>query len=275
MVNPIIPKVTHRPSGDSGKTIRSLSAGVRPKAANEILAGRVLAEPRENRETAQTQAPLAAPESSKETDFIRDELAKMNERVQKAEKDLVEGRQEFNRQSVEAEAQIVSLSEDLAAVIAVISAPQPRFLLWGVCLFAAISAIAAGAYFFLPRPGLPVASAALEAGNGNQPAWQSAARLGRNAAAPQSIMPFPGGASPEEQALDRLNLALGRIPQPNIDDVLSVANSALLADGSPPCTVRSPAGGRSLLVVVKYPGDARPLAAALLRCADAVERAIK
>jgi hypothetical protein len=30
-----------------------------------------------------------------------------------------------------------------------------------------------------------------------------------------------------------------------------------------------------LLVVVKYPGDARPLAAALLRCADAVERAIK
>jgi hypothetical protein len=78
----------------------------------------------------------------------------------------------------------------------------------------------------------------------------------------------------DEQALDRLNLALGRIPGPAIDNVLTIANSVLLEDGDSPCTVRFPTGERSLLVVVKRGGDSTPLADALLRCAGAVERVI-
>jgi hypothetical protein len=203
--------------------------------------------------------------------FMQDRLAKMDERLEKAERDLLEGREELGRQSLEAAVRISGLSNDLAAAVA---APHPRLRWRGICLCAA-----AAAAFFLPRAVRPVPTFTTEAGKPTQVVWPAAAKPQRNPAASQSILLSPGalstgGTSVEEQALDRLNLALSRVPAPAVDTVLSLANSVLRADGNPVCTVRFPTGERSLLVVVKRQGDGRPLADALLRCADAVERVI-
>jgi hypothetical protein len=197
----------------------------------------------------------------------------MNERVRKAENDLLEKSREFGRQSSDAAAQIAALREGLAVAIAAIPPPQPHLKLRGVFLCAAISIVTVGA-FFLPRPGVPVAWIATEARKWNHPPWQRAARLRIHAATPRPVLAPSIAESFEEQALDRLSLALGRVPGPAVDNVLTIANSVLLEDGDPPCTVRFPTGERSLLVVVKRGGDSTPLADALLRCAGAVERVI-
>jgi hypothetical protein len=82
--------------------------------------------------------------------------------------------------------------------------------------------------------------------------------------------------SPEEQALERLNRALGPIPSPAIASVLDAANRRLQADGFPPCAVRSPTGEMSIALAPAGKSPEKPLLVpALSRCADAIEQVMR
>jgi hypothetical protein len=259
---------------ETSATIKALVQGLEPKVASEALArAETLAKLTPSEQTALRCALVAASESGKRAEIVQIELEKLKGRLERTEKEHVEESQSFRRQSDRAEKQVDSLREDLAVAVAASAASESRFrmrriffwLALGVTL--SISITFSLVFYRPPVPGpVPGPAPAMTA----MPALQH-----READAAEPVgtpLPdAPAGKKPVVQrSLDRLELALARVPLSQVDTILNEANDWLVASHIPPCTVPF-AEGEEALLVGKNRRRARPLATSFANCAEGVE----
>jgi hypothetical protein len=215
------------------------------------------------------RALISVTESHKETETARVELARLKDRLQQAEKESKEHSRALVIQSALADAQVAGLRENLAALVSTneTSAAQSRNhlrLYVGLALGTVLLAVLLFA-LLRPHPESPAPSAELHPVPA-QTAPQSLS-AGKVLLVDPVVTPVDSAAKP---ALDRLERALGAVPQSDITMVIRAANQWLIDTGIPPCTVHMAEGRESLLVTVK-PKTKMPLAASLARCAEAIE----
>ncbi len=144
------------------------------------------------------------------------------------------------------------------------------------------SAIAVCAFLFYhpgsPRPGESPRPETREAvALVRQPDRQTKGPGTGSPLTPAAARPAGGHQSAGEQALNRLDRSMGGVSREETRAVLNEANKKLQASGAPPCTTRQGDGNPSLVVTDGQLGarGAGPLAAALVRCADAVEQVVR
>lgn len=296
--------VPRRRSEDFSDALKKLLAGLEPKVASEALArAETLGQLPPAQQTLLRCALAAASETFKKAEILQEDLVRFKEQQRQAQKDLFVESQALCRRSAFAEAQVIALREDLAATITLSDASDSRFRKHRSYLWLALAtAVSAGMLYAVllshaPRPAPPHAmemDRSLTSGSeitlhrGPDSAtwqregsphsiegsadWRSPADVPPAKAA--ALSP-PGSRQPiAEQALNRLDSALDRVPLAAVDSVLNEANQWLRAAHTPPCFIRLGEGETSLLVRVDGKDDA-PFSSALVRCAEAVEHVVE
>jgi hypothetical protein len=269
--------VSRERSDDFSDDIKNLLAGLEPKITSEVISKAAsLGNLPPAQQTLLRCALAAASETFKKAEVVEDELARVKERQRRAETDLVAESQALGRRSAVAEAQVASLREDLAASVEATYARESRsrkHRLW--LTLGAVVSVGAACVFFLSHPAIPVSPVpetdpSVSAGSPSES--DTAVPTPPRAPARPLAMPHPVPRAPiVQQAFNRLDRALNRVPLPEVDAVLREANLWLMASGISPCTLRLAEGETALLVGGKSKRTAGPLTAALARCAEAVE----
>ncbi len=257
---------------DSPSPIAALLKALESKTASAALTNAAALEklPAAQR-IALKQALRAATEAHTEVETIKGELSRVKERLQLAEKDLLEKSQALRQHTAQAEEQVAGLTADLSAAVVTNRAFESRFhvrtVYLGFAYAIALSALITCAVLLLhswrPPPLSAVPHETSEAAplRAMPPARESE---------PQESVP----EEPTEAAFERLDRALAGVPSPDVDRALNAANLWLKASGAPPCTVRFDGTKVSLLVTPAGKVDG-PLAASLDRCAQAVEHVVE
>jgi alkylated DNA nucleotide flippase Atl1 len=289
-VKPVAAVADESPAGNSlsiEELLETLgtNAGAEARAQSETMR-RLLSD----QQTALRRALRAASEFEEESAGVRREADSLREALRRAEKDLVAEKQYRARDSGHSLAQMTGLRAELARALDATGtaglrrAHDRRIFLW-LSAAAVALAVATTALIVRPagnsRPDAPLtrgpalarpATPSALASSGPDRA-RSLAMARRGVALRENATRSDSSASAETRALDRLRDALSAVPGTAMPDVLNEANRWLAAAGFPRCSVESAEGELSLAVGKGENG--RPLAEALSRCADAVERIMR
>jgi len=271
--------VVARVTDDSSETVGAPPKNLRTKRASTAVDGAAMLEkvPAGQR-MALKQVLTEASKARDEAECAKEELTKVNERLRRAEQDLLEKSTALAKQSEEAEANTAGLRDDLAAAAVTNRDFEFRLraraiYLW-LALAAALSALAVCGFLFTrplprttphaplaPRPQTTANRTSAEAGHPRRVEWNNL---------PTPVTGWQPGRELFERALGDLDRALADIPLTEVESALNEANEWLRASGSPPCTVGFADGRFSLLVTSGSKGSGT-LTMSVIRCAQAVE----
>jgi hypothetical protein len=231
-------------------------------------------------QAALRQALRAASQANSKLESLQYEMVKVRDRLQRTEQARLSQALSFRSQNATAEAKLESLTQDLAVAVARNQSFQSRSRVGKVsgllALGTTLSAVAVGA-FLVTHPG------SLHMRNAPQGTPDMVSLTGQpgslaKGTGTRTAVLAPGDQSKSEQALDRLDRAMAGISSHDTGDVLTEVNKKLQASGAPPCATRSGNGKPSLVITGGAAGGGKGegmLAAALVRCADAVEQVVQ
>ena len=243
----------------------------RPPGLSDGQVERVLAA----QQAALRQALRSAAQASSKLESLQYEMVRVRDRLQRTEQMRLSQALAFRSQAAAADAKLQNLSQELANTTARNKSLEARSRVsksgW-MAMVAAVSAVAACA-FLVSHPSYLNAKAV----HADSSAIVGSVRPGGTSGKIQTRkagQTGSGSESPEEKALDRLDRAMAGLPAAESSSVLREVNKKLTASGAPPCTANQK-DGRSSLVVTSGAKGQGMITAALGRCADAVEDAVR
>jgi hypothetical protein len=266
-------------------------AGAKPKQFLLPIQGKELAgasgttparssEPPEPSSKTTLRALQMAADSDKARASAKEQASNAAGLLRIAEQQLVEERKLRATETARLTTQLAGLSENLSAAVRHTTileeaGRRERRRMLGVCAILIAAALAVTALLVhtrrQPQPALPapviIKESIREEVTVDPKGWAEAGSA--------------EAGSAEAKALDRFMTALSLLPEGSIPAVLRSANRLLSDSGAQPCSVESPSGQPAVLFGPGSRGQqqgqqqgAGPLARALSRCAEAVERTL-